>query len=72
MSDKHPNVILLGGPAGELPDDHRIHHVTDLDTTLKLFRGNRYEHYRPTPETLRSGADRLRVFTWSHSTFVAE
>ncbi|MFI8952682.1 DUF5988 family protein [Streptomyces sp. NPDC053750] len=67
-----PNVILYGGPIDEIPEHERIRHVTDLDDTVKIFRGHRYEHYVSSGRTERHGEHELVVFDWTRCTYVAE
>ncbi|MEV4046862.1 DUF5988 family protein [Streptomyces sp. NPDC049744] len=66
------NVILRGG--GPLvPDEERIRYVADPTERLKLFLGNRYEHYQPTTARQRHSDGReLLVFKWVYRTYVAE
>lgn len=71
MSVVEPNAVLRGGPS-TLPEDQRVRHVTEPEQTLKLLRGNRYEHFAPTPEReTRDGAS-LRVYVWEGATKLAE
>lgn len=72
MSAKNVNALLRGGPAAQLTDHDRIRHVGDADHSVKILRGNRYEHFEPTSEFTRHQGRRLRVFVWTHHTFVAE
>jgi hypothetical protein len=65
-----PNVVLMGGP--EIPDTERLRYVADTSERFKLFRGNRYEHFDPTPTFSLHMGRQLQVFTWTRSTFVAE
>ncbi len=69
---RYVGVLLCGGPAERLPDDERVRNVSDPETVLKLPRGTHYDHYAPTSERIRRGGRELRVFAWSHRTFVAE
>ncbi|MGO4425034.1 DUF5988 family protein [Streptomyces sp. MCAF7] len=66
------NVILRGGPASQMPETERVRYVADPAFSLKLQRGNRYEHFEPTQETVQHGEDHLQVFTWTRVTYVAE
>ncbi|MEK8170201.1 DUF5988 family protein [Streptomyces sp. M19] len=47
------NVVLRGGPAAHFADAERILYVPDTENSFKLQRGNRYEHFEPTAETVR-------------------
>lgn len=67
-----PNAFLRGIPISLLIDGARERRVDEIDETLKLFMGNRHEHFRPLAETVTIGGRELRVFEWTHSTFVAE
>ncbi|GAA3889090.1 DUF5988 family protein [Streptomyces sedi] len=67
---QRPNVILRGGPS--VPDTERVLYVPDPTQRLKIFRGHRYEHFEPTPETALHAGRKLLVFTWSGCTYVAE
>jgi hypothetical protein len=67
-----PNAILAGGPAEKLPEAERLRHITGPESKLKLLRGNRYEHFQRTAETILHELGELRVFTWTGSTYVAE
>jgi hypothetical protein len=66
-----PNVLLRGGPPS-LSADERRRLVSDLGSLLKLLRGNRYEHFSPTSETVSDGGRTLRVFQWITCTYIAE
>ncbi|HXR69794.1 DUF5988 family protein [Actinocrinis sp.] len=67
-----PNAFLRGIPVSLLIDGARERRVDEVDENLKLFMGNRHEHFRPLAETVTIGGRELRVFEWTHSTFVAE
>ncbi len=69
-----PNAFLRGIPTSLLIDGSREYQAGDqeIDADLKLFMGNRHEHFRPLAETVRIGDRELRVFEWTHSTFAAE
>lgn len=67
-----PNAILAGGPAENLPDTERVRHITVSESKLKLLRGNRYEHFQRTAETILHDLGELCVFAWIGSTYVAE
>jgi hypothetical protein len=71
MIHRAPNVILRGGPV-QVTEAHRLRHVTDIETTLKIPLGHAYEHFRPTPETVEHEKGWLRVFEWTRRTYVAE
>lgn len=65
-------VLLCGGPAEHLPHDERVCNVPDGESVIKLPRGAHYDHYAPTAQRIRRDGRELRVFAWSHRTFVAE
>ncbi|MFC8723060.1 DUF5988 family protein [Kitasatospora sp. NPDC057198] len=66
-----PNVLLTGAPA--LTGAARLRHVADVDVPkVKVPLGNRYEHFEASSETTLVDDRELRVFIWTHSTFVAE
>lgn len=68
-----PNVFLTGAPAAVIAAEDRLRYVADLDATkVKIPRGNRYEHFEASSETTRVDDHELRVFVWTHSTYVAE
>jgi hypothetical protein len=67
-----PNAILAGGPADQLPQAERLRHITNSETKLKLQRGNRYEHFQRTTETIPHELGELCVFAWTGSTYLAE
>lgn len=66
-----PNAILAGGPK-TLPTAERLRHITGSESKLKLLRGNRYEHFERTAETIPHELGELHVFAWTGSTYVAE
>lgn len=72
MLTNEANVMLRGGPSPHLADEDRVRHVTDRKATLKLMRGNRYEHFEPTAEKVRYGDRELQVFVWAGYTYLAE
>jgi hypothetical protein len=72
MSTEQPNVILRGGPDGRLANVARVRHVDDFDNQLKILNGRCYEHFLPTPDNFDHEGRQLRVFAWSHRTYVAE
>jgi hypothetical protein len=67
-----PNAILAGGPAEKFPEVERLRHIIGSESKLKLLRGNRYEHFQRTAETILHELGELRVFTWTGCTYVAE
>ncbi|WP_405775336.1 DUF5988 family protein [Streptomyces sp. NBC_01538] len=71
-SGAHANVILSGGSGETVPDTERIQFVADLESKLKVFMGNRYEHFMPTSRFVRHEGRELRVFDWAGRTYVAE
>ncbi|MEJ3750557.1 DUF5988 family protein [Actinomycetes bacterium KLBMP 9797] len=72
MTTVEPNAVLRGGPMPQLDDGQRLCCVDATDTVLKLPRGGYYDHFRVTPERVRHDGRELRVFEWSHRTYVAE
>lgn len=72
MPVKEVNAVLRGGPAAHFTDDERIRYVPDTGNSLKLQRGNRYEHFEPTTEIMQHEGRDLVVFTWTRVTYVAE
>lgn len=66
-----PNAVLRGGPA-VISEEERLRHLDDTAGSFKLLRGNRYEHFAPTGETVTHEDGELHVFTWSGCTYVAE
>ncbi|MGH3416535.1 MAG: DUF5988 family protein [Actinocrinis sp.] len=69
-----PDAFLSGIPTSLLIDGSREYRVGEdgIDEDLRLFMGNRHEHFRPLAETVRIGGRELRVFEWTHSTFTAD
>ncbi|MEU5537061.1 DUF5988 family protein [Streptomyces sp. NPDC020362] len=68
-----PNVFLTGAPAAVIAGEGRLHYLADLDAAkVKIPRGNRYEHFEASSETALVDDRELRVFVWTHSTYVAE
>ncbi|MBV6701495.1 DUF5988 family protein [Kitasatospora aureofaciens] len=66
-----PNVFLAGAPA--LTGAEQLRYVADLDAAkVKVPLGNRYEHFEASTETTLVDDRELRVFVWTHSTYVAE
>ncbi|AXI80298.1 DUF5988 family protein [Peterkaempfera bronchialis] len=72
MLTEEANVILRGGVSSQLKEDERIRYVADRNATLKIARGNRYEHFEPSPEKIRHGDRELQVFVWVGRTYIAE
>ena len=64
-------VLLVGGPAA-LPEAERVRVVGALADTIKLVRGNGYEHFTYSGESHDHGGAPLAVFRWCHRTKVAE
>ena len=64
-----PTVLLIGpGPATEAvswPDSDSCH-------TIKIARGNCYDHFDVTSEHADQDGRQLRVFRWTDRTYVAE
>ncbi|MEU9988288.1 DUF5988 family protein [Streptomyces sp. NPDC007971] len=68
-----PNVFLTGAPVTAVAAEERLHHLADLGASkVKIPRGNRYEHFEASSETTLVDDRELRVFVWTHSTYVAE
>jgi hypothetical protein len=75
MSDEKPNAVLRGGPLAGAALTERVTYVEDIEIhppVVKLFLGNRYEHFHAAAETLVVDDRELPVLSWSHSTYVAE
>lgn len=72
MLVRETNALLRGGPSAEFTEEQRVRHVPEGTSTLKLARGNRYEHFQPTGETVHHRGRDLRVFVWSGCTYLAE
>ncbi|MDT3399357.1 DUF5988 family protein [Streptomyces sp. B1866] len=72
MSLPDVNVVLCGGPAVRYPDADRLRYLPDTASALKLERGDRYEHFEPTAETVEHDGRRLLVFAWTRHTYMAE
>ncbi|MDQ2957115.1 MAG: DUF5988 family protein [Actinomycetota bacterium] len=72
MTALRANAILCGGPSEKFAVDERVRHIADLGATLKYLRGNRYEHFEPTPEKVQNDDLELQVFEWTGCTQVAE
>ncbi|MGC0386163.1 hypothetical protein RKD33_006380 [Streptomyces sp. SAI-129] len=63
----------LGAVLGGTQSLHTNPFVADPTERLKLFLGNRYEHYQPTTARQRHSDGReLLVFKWVYRTYVAE
>ncbi len=72
-SDALPNAMLVGRPGGmTIPERERIRWVHNLQEPVKVFCGNRYEHFHPTLDTVKHPLGLLRVFAWTRTTYVAE
>lgn len=70
---EEPNTVLRGGPGrpGEVAE--RYCHTDEAASTLKIRNGNCYDHFRAEPDRVVQNDGRsLRLFTWSHRTYVAE
>ncbi|MCP9955775.1 DUF5988 family protein [Actinomadura madurae] len=68
-----PNIFLSGGPPSRITGERQLHYIADLDVPkVKIPFGNRYEHFEASSETMRIDDRELRVFVWTHSTYVAE
>lgn len=68
-----PNVFLTGGPPSVITEERQLHYIENLNVPkVKLPFGNRYEHFEASSETTYVDDRELRVFVWTHSTYVAE
>ncbi|RSM84797.1 hypothetical protein DMH04_20205 [Kibdelosporangium aridum] len=72
MSANTPNAFLRGGPDHRLAHAGRIRYAESTTTPVKVLVGECYEHFQPTSEFTELDGRQLRVFSWSHRTFVAE
>lgn len=72
MSTNVPNAVLHGGPEHRMTNLGRVRHIADLDNQVKIELGGCYEHFKPTEEWVKQDGDVLRVFSWTHRTYVAE
>ncbi len=72
MDPRKPTAVLHGGP--ELSEAQRIRSWPDgrMPSVVKVFRGNRHDHFTRTGAKRVQEDGELHVFEWSHSTFVAE
>ncbi|MET7467472.1 DUF5988 family protein [Micromonospora sp. NPDC005686] len=70
--ESRPNTILLGCPTANFPETAQIRSTADSEQIVKVLNGNRYEHFRRTPEVIQHRLGDLSVFTWTGSTYVAE
>ena len=68
---KQIKVYLVGGPAG-LSDADRIREVDTLMGSVKVFRGNGYDHFTYSGESRELNGTPLPVFQWSYQTKIAE
>lgn len=64
-------VLLVGGPAA-MPETERVRVVDTLADTVKLPRGNGYEHFAYSGESHERDGSWLAVFRWCHRTRLAE
>lgn len=69
---QQPNVLLTGGEDAGIPEPLRLHHTARPDGPVKLFLGNRYEHFEPTADVRYLDGRALRVHIWTRRTYVAE
>jgi len=72
MSTPQPNTVLRGGPARGTRHELTVCHVEDTEVSVTLHRGNCYDHFQETPDRLSRDGLELRVFDWTHRTYVAE
>jgi Family of unknown function (DUF5988) len=68
---KQIRVYLVGGPSG-LSDADRIREVDTLGNSIKVFRGNGYDHFTYSGESRDLNGAQLPVFQWSYQTKIAE
>ena len=66
-----PNSLLHGGPE-QITEEVRLRCVPDHQDVVKMHWGNAYEHFVRTTERVRRSGHEVRVFTWSHRTYLAE
>lgn len=66
-----PNAFLRGGPHHDEPDRPFVHH-TGSGETIKISRGNCYDHFELTAERIWHDGVELPVFRWIRRTYVAE
>jgi hypothetical protein len=64
-------VFLAGGP-NDLADSARLHHVENLDDTVKLSDSAGYEHFVHTGDYHRLENEDVPLFRWIRRTRVAE
>jgi hypothetical protein len=64
-------VWLVGGPAG-LSQGDRIREVDTLGNSIKVPRGNGYDHFTYSGESRELDGTPLPVFKWSYQTKIAE
>jgi hypothetical protein len=67
-----PNVLLTGGTSANVPEEQRLRFAADPTDTVKVFMGNRFEHFVPTGEVRQVGGQEVHVLEWSRRTYVAE
>ncbi len=70
-SASEANVILRGGPSS-IGWHERVRFVGNIQDKVKVFLGNRYEHFEPTAKTEHYLGLNLLVYRWTGSTYVAE
>lgn len=66
-----PNSLLQGGPR-EITEDARLRWVPDRQDVVKMPWGNGYEHFVRTSARVQRFGHQVRVFAWSHRTYLAE
>lgn len=67
-----PNAVLHGGHHTTCGPYERYIYVDDVAGMVKISTGNGYDHFVPTNETTSHQGQDVRVFVWSHRTYVAE
>ncbi|MBO1415273.1 DUF5988 family protein [Streptomyces sp. FH025] len=66
-----PNVFLTGASA--ITGSERLRHVADVGAAkVTVPLGNRNVHFEDSSETTLVDGRELRVYVWTHSTYVAE
>lgn len=68
---KQIRVLLVGGPAA-LSQADRIRVVDTLGNSIKILRGNGYDHFTYSGESRELDGTPTPVFQWSYQTKIAE
>lgn len=73
LSVDAPNTVLRGGPGRTGRLTEQFCRTDATQSALKLRSGNCYDHFREEPDQAAEQDGRtLRVFSWTHRTYVAE